>query len=182
MKGTLVVEDAIVIALVRAGNAAAFAELVERYQAPVQRYLYRLTGDFQLAEDLVQETFLLAYEGILKTDSPLSFRAWLYRIATNNAFRVHRRKKRLSFIPFSGLNKAVEPVAACVQDADEAIAIQEAMLKVPREQRVCLALHLIEGFRYREIATTLGITEDAVRMRVDRGKEVFRRVYQGGGE
>lgn len=179
MEGALVMEDAMVVALVRAGNAAAFAELVERYQVPVQRYLYRLTGDFQLAEDLVQDTFLLAYKGIFQTDSQLSFRAWLYRIATNNAFGFYRRKKRLSFIPFSGLNKAVEP-AACAQNPDEAIAIQEALLKVPQEQRSCLALHLIEGFRYREIAATLGISEDAVRMRVDRGKESFRRIYRGG--
>ena len=182
MKGALVMEDAMVVALVKGGNAAAFAELVERYQAPVQRYLYRLTGDFQLAEDLVQEALLKAYEGILQTDSQLSFRAWLYRIATNNAFRFYRRKKLLSFLPFSVLYKAEEPAAGCAQDADEAIAIQEAMLKVPQGQRVCLALHLIEGFRYREIAATLGITEDAVRMRVDRGKEAFRRIYRGGDE
>jgi DNA-directed RNA polymerase specialized sigma24 family protein len=45
--------------------------------------------------------------------------------------------------------------------------------------RYCLVLHLVEGFKYREIAETLGISEDAVRMRVARGKEAFRRCYDG---
>ncbi len=180
MEETVVMEDAMAVALVKVGDAAAFAELVERYQAPVQRYLYRLTGDFQLAEDLAQETFLLSYKGISRTDSRLSFRAWLYRIATNNAFRFYRRKKVLSFLPFSSLNWDGEIASDCPQDVDEAIAVQEALLKVPRGQRACLVLHLVEGFRYREIAKTLGITEDAVRMRVNRGKEAFRSIYGGG--
>ena len=70
---------------VRAGRADAFAEIVERYQAPIFRYLLRMTGDYQVAQDLAQDTFLNAYESILKTRAELSLKAWLYRIATNNA-------------------------------------------------------------------------------------------------
>ena len=82
-------EEARVISLVRAGEVDAFAEIIENYQAPIIRYLYRLTGDYEMARDLAQDTFLQAYRGILKTDAELSFRAWLYRIATNSALQ-HR--------------------------------------------------------------------------------------------
>ena len=74
-------EEARVIALVRAGEADAFAEIIGYYQAPIIRYLYRLTGDYEMAKDLAQDTFLQAYKGILKTNAELSFKAWLYRIA-----------------------------------------------------------------------------------------------------
>ena len=174
-------EEASVIALMRAGDTDAFAGIVERYQAAVQRYLYRLTGDYELARDLAQETFIQAYKGILKTDSDLSFKAWLYRIATNNALQFHRRKRILSFIPFSGLKKADTLAEDRVTEPEENIAIQDALRKVPEDQRVCLVLHYIEGFKYREIAGALGISEEAVRKRVARGSQEFRKLYNSGG-
>jgi RNA polymerase sigma factor (sigma-70 family) len=177
----MVLEEATVLALVRAGNTDAFADIVERYQAPIQRYLYRLTGDYELAKDLAQDTFFQAYKGLTKTNSELSFKAWLYRIATNNAWQHRRRKKLISFVPFNNhleTNSAADEIQ--LNSMDEKITIQEALIKVPEDQRMCLVLHLIEGFKYQEIAETIGISEDAVRMRVSRGKEAFQRAYRGG--
>ena len=175
--------EARIIALVRAGSTNAFAEIVENYQKPITRYLYRLTGDYGMAEDLVQDTFLQAYKDILRTTCEIiSVRAWLYRIATNNALQYRRRKRLLAFIPFVGAGKSGPPVENPVDCADEKMAIGEAMRKVPEEQRVCMVLHFVEGFRYREIAETLGISEEAVRKRVARGSQKFRKVYNCGGE
>jgi RNA polymerase sigma-70 factor (ECF subfamily) len=177
----MILEEAAVIARVRSGNTDAFSEIVEVYQSPLQRYLYRLTGDIELARDLTQDTFIQAYKNILKTDSELSFKAWIYHIATNNAYLHHRRKRRISFTPFSGLKKEPESPGDNFNIVTaEAIAIQEALVKIPEEQRICLVLHLVEGFKYREIAGTIGISEDAVRMRVARAKEAFQREYRGG--
>ena len=176
-------EEARVIALVRAGEADAFSEIIGHYQAPIIRYLYRLTGDYEMAKDLAQDTFIHAYKGILKTDAELSFKAWLYRIATNNARQHRRRKKLLSFIPFT---VKAHDVSDSVNQADcpgEKLAINEALLKIPEEQRTCLVLHFVEGFKYREIAETLGCSEEAVRKRVARGKKLFIDLYdrKGGG-
>jgi RNA polymerase sigma-70 factor (ECF subfamily) len=181
VKGTIILEEVSVIALVQAGNTDAFADIVEQYQIPIQRYLYRLTGDYELAKDLTQDTFIQAYKGIMKTNSDISFKAWLYRIATNNAWQHRRRKKLISFVSLednleSG-NQSDTTQSDCIGDR---MAIQEALIKVPREQRICLVLHLVEGFKYKEIAKTLGISEDAVRMRVARGKDAFQKFYKGG--
>jgi len=174
-------EEALVIAQVRSGNTDAFTGIVEHYQSPIQRYLYRLTGDYELAKDLTQDTFIHAYKSILKTDSELSLKAWLYRIATNNAYQYYRRKRLISFIPFSRLKREIEiPTRDNTADTAETAAIQEILVKIPEELRICLVLHLVEGFKYREIAATIGISEDAVRMRVARGKEAFQKSYQGG--
>ena len=174
-------EEAQIIDMVRAGEVDAFAEIVEHYQSPIQRYLFRLTGDYQIAQDLAQDTFLQAYKGILKTKADLSLKAWLYRIATNNALQHHRRKRRLSFIPLDGCKKSDIPTTENQASlVGEKMAIQETLSKVPEEQKACLVLHFVEGFKYKEIAETLGISEDAVRKRVARGKQKFRMLYQGG--
>jgi RNA polymerase sigma-70 factor (ECF subfamily) len=180
----VILDDARVIALVRGGNADAFAEIVKYYQAPIGRYLYQFTGDYEVAQDLVQETFLKAYQGILKTDSELSFKAWLYRIATNNALQYHRRRRLIRFIPFvDSTKKDIPTVEAPSGYVEERLAIEEALFRIPHDQKACMVLHFVEGFKYREIADVLGVTEDTVRKRVARGSKEFRRLYrQGGGE
>jgi len=175
-------EEARVIALIRAGEADAFAEIIEQYQASIIRYLYRLTGDYEMAKDLAQDTFIQAYKGILKTNAELSFRAWLYRIATNNALQHRRRKRLLSFISFTSKEEDIPNAGNQADCPDETLAIDEALLKIPGEQRTCLVLHFVEGFKYREIAETLGCSEEAVRKRVARGRKIFIEMYnQGGG-
>jgi RNA polymerase sigma-70 factor (ECF subfamily) len=176
-------DEVAAIALVQAGNSDAFAEIIDKYQIPIQRYLYRLTGDYELARDLAQDTFVQAYKGILKTKEDISFKAWLYRIATNNAWQHRRRKKLISFITLDDTTKSNQQSGE-VQDINinDRMEIQEALIKVPEEQRTCLVLHFVEGFKYKEIAATLGISEDAVRMRVARGKEAFKKYYKGGGD
>jgi len=176
-------EEARVIALVRAGEADAFAEIIGHYQAPIIRYLYRMTGDYEMAKDLTQDTFIQAYKGILKTDAELSFKAWLYRIATNNALQQRRRKKLLSFISFTSKERDIPNVSIQADCTGESLELHEALLKVPEEQRTCLVLHFVEGFKYWEIAETLGCSEEAVRKRVARGKKIFISLYnrEGGG-
>jgi len=174
-------EAVAVIANVRAGSADAFDEIVEHYQFPIIRYLYRLTGDYMTACDLAQDTFFQAYKSILKSDSELHLKAWLYRIATNNARQYHRRRNILSFIHIENMRKAeISGDGNQPEETVEEMAIQDVLRKIPSEQRTCLVLHYVEGFKYREIAETLGITEEAVQKRVSRGKQLFRRLYEGG--
>jgi RNA polymerase sigma-70 factor, ECF subfamily len=77
------VEPAAVVAAATAGDQAAFTALTERYQRELQVHCYRMVGSFQDAEDLVQETMLRAWRGRQQFQGRSSFRAWLYRIATN---------------------------------------------------------------------------------------------------
>lgn len=173
-------DNAQVIAQVREGNNDAFAEIVEHYQVPINRYLYRMTGDNEVAKDLTQDTFVKAYKGIFKTDSNISFKAWLYRIATNNAFQHNRRRKLLSFIPFSKLPKNSAVFRAPPGQIEDKLIIKQVLSKISHDQKVCLVLHFVEGFKYREIADILGITKDAVSKRVARGSKQFQILYGGG--
>jgi RNA polymerase sigma factor (sigma-70 family) len=183
MEKTLLAENAETLARFRAGDTETFADIIRQYQSPIVAYLYRLTGDGELARDLAQDTFLQAYQNLAGTTSDLPLKTWLYRIATNNALRHHRRKALLSFISWDEFRRPEASVDLAKQ-ASEAAAVHEALLKVPQKLRVCLVLHLVDGFKHREIAGLLGISEDAVRMRVVRGSELFRRQYRtpGGNE
>lgn len=173
-------DEAQVVSLVRSGNTEAFVDIVEQYQFPISRYIKRLTGDDEVTKDLVQDTFLNAYNGILKTDSELSLKAWLYRIATNNVLQYKRRKSLISFIPFID-NTMHDYISVPSSNIDDKLQIEETLLKIPASRRVCLVLYYVEDFKYREIAAVLGITEDAVRMRVVRGSKEFQKLYGRGG-
>src|SRR5918996_5424352 len=88
----------------RAGNEAAFGELVDPFRRELQVHCYRIVGSVQDAEDMVQETLLAAWRGLEQYEERDSLRAWLYRIATNrclNALRDSRRRPRESLgLPF----------------------------------------------------------------------------------
>ena len=139
-----------------------------------------------MARDLAQDTFVQAYRAILKTRSELRFKAWLYRIATNNALQYHRRRRLLSFVPFVGSEGPELRDTNTSPDAvPERMAIQEALMAVPLQRRECLVLHYVEGLRYREIADIVGASEEAVRKRGARGSKRFREAYgprPGGGK
>jgi RNA polymerase sigma-70 factor (ECF subfamily) len=66
-------EDTEIIALVKSGNTDAFAEIIERYKSPVFRYLYRLTNNYDIAQDIMQDTFIQAFQGLSRTEMKVSF-------------------------------------------------------------------------------------------------------------
>lgn len=178
-------DEAETVDAVKAGETEAFGGIVEHYQQPIVRYLVRLTGDHQVALDLAQDTFLLAYRNIAKTRSEVSLKAWLYRIATNNALQWHRRRRMLRFIPLVEAWGHARSTPDFSHRIDEKVMIEKALLKVPHAQRVCMVLHFVEGFKYREIAEIVGgVSEEAVRKRVARGSDTFREAYLciSGGE
>ncbi|MGH9666543.1 MAG: RNA polymerase sigma factor, partial [Bryobacteraceae bacterium] len=86
--------DLAVVARVRAGDGDGFRLLVERHSRSVFRLAYRMTGNGQDAEDVVQETFLRAYRQLHRYESRASFGTWLYRIAANYALDLIRSRKR----------------------------------------------------------------------------------------
>ena len=177
------IEESQVAALAGNGEDNAFAGIVNRYYIPIRSYIYHLTGDYEATQDLTQDTFLQAYKNIRTTENDLPLKAWLYRVATNNAWQYHRRKNLKSLVSFKGLRETngTEDVHDH-RDEDEDIAVQDALKKINGRQRTCLVLHYIEGFKYREIAETLGISEDSVRKRVARGKTTFLKNYNGEKE
>lgn len=135
--------------------------------AALLRVARRLTLDQASAEDLVQETMLLAWRGFHGFEPGTNARAWLFKILMN-AFRGEARKaRRESQEPLPGPG-----VVPAIQEAAE---IAEAVDALPVEQRTVLMLCVVEGFTSRETAEILNVPMGTVMSRLSRAREELRR-------
>jgi RNA polymerase sigma-70 factor, ECF subfamily len=162
----------------REGSEAAFSAIFERFQAPIVNYIHRLVGDWDVANDLAQDSFLKAYNALPRTDESLQISPWLYRIATNTALDALRRRKRITWVPFKIDMEPVAPQSDYAPRQAEGDAIQHALQQVPADQRTCLVLNMYQGLSYKEIAETLGISVNLVAVRIFRGREKFIEAYK----
>ncbi|HWQ14181.1 MAG TPA: RNA polymerase sigma factor [Roseiflexaceae bacterium] len=166
--------DALLVERVRAGDGDAFEELIARYQGPLFGYLLAFVGEREAAQDLLQETFLRAYRSIGELADAATLRGWLYRIAHNQACSLLRRRRLVRWLPLSHVRGGRPgPERASL----EAARVREALAQIPPDQRAPLLLHLVAGFSHAEIAALLRLSEGAVRMRISRGRALFRALY-----
>jgi RNA polymerase sigma-70 factor (TIGR02960 family) len=184
------------LALARAGDGAAFGELVEPYRRELQLHCYRILGSLQDAQDVLQETLLAAWRGLEGFQERASVRAWLYRIATNrclNALRDRgrrppvrqpmaeppeptRRAEPIWLQPYPDALLADLPTTAPGPDAryetteTVGLAFVAALQHLPPRQRVVLVLRDVLGFTRTEAAAMLGTSEAAVKAGLQRAR------------
>ena len=161
------------------GDAAAFAAIFEEYNLQICHYLCRLVGDDALAEDLAQDTFIKAYKALSTSSPPRNLKAWLYTIATNSAMSALRRRKIISWLPFSSGAEASRDVAGpdWAAQMGERDLIEQALAQLPKKDVACLLLHFRHGLGYPELADVFGISVPAAKMRLSRTRASFREAY-----
>lgn len=181
------VEPVEIVQGARTGNQQAFTHLYEQYHGPLCTYLAHLVGNDEAGRDLAQETFIRAWKGLPKLQDDLSFRPWLYRIATNVArsYRQHERPWLLRWLPWHDDEKDAQAnpsgtlsIAGPEEQAGEREHIQQVLTTLAPQARTCLLLQHVAGFTQREIAAILGISEKSVSAYVSRGCEQFRQRYR----
>jgi RNA polymerase sigma-70 factor (ECF subfamily) len=170
----------------------AFEQFFSRYQLPLLDYLYGMTRDHAVAEDLVQETFLRAYEATTAVAQLPHPQAWLYRIATNIALDTLRRQRRFHWLPLSHVEPeagasgtapwaASPPPAMRREDISASVAERDAvwgvLAELPPRWRAVLLLQTAAGFSVRDIAKLLHLEEGNIRKMLYRAKERFRAIY-----
>ncbi len=165
----------------RAGDAAAFTALYQRFYVPICRYLARLVGDDDLGNDLAQDTFFAAWRALPGIEHHGYFVPWLYRIASNLARSHLRRARLIRWLPWGdheGLQPAGSPsIAGPEEQAGETERVKLALAEVSPKYRSCLLLQLEAGFSQREIARMLGLNEKSVSVYISRGRQQFRQAY-----
>lgn len=172
-------DDAEAIRATLAGDRRAFTRLVEKYQRPLYVMLRRLVRQHEEADDLLQESFLRAFQHLHEFESERPFYPWLYRIALNLALTAMRRRKR--FEPSEELDRMPareEEVGESLVSAEFHQALEHAIAKLPAEQRTILLLRTREEMSYQDLSATLGIELGTVMSRLARAREKLRKLMQ----
>jgi RNA polymerase sigma-70 factor (ECF subfamily) len=168
--------DEALVARFRAGDDRAFEALVRRYEAPLRKLAFGYLRDRMLAEDVAQESLLVAYQRIGSLGHAEAFRSWLYRIAINRAHDFLRRVARKAEIGGEegeqriGQIEAPGDAAARLVTRDLARRLHGAVAELPEKYRRPLLLKEIEGMTYAEIAELLGWPMGTVQIRIHRAR------------
>lgn len=171
------------IAAARGGSLAAFNQLVQRYERPVYSVALRLLGQRDQAEDVTQDTFLLAYRSLAQFRGGL-FRAWLLRIATNRCYDELRRRQRHPADSFEGLGYEPEVDWSTLAAGEEpheraerleaARVLEAALARLPVDQRTVVMLSDVHGYSYDEIAAITEVSLGTIKSRLSRGRARLR--------
>lgn len=189
-------DEALLISRSQRGDVNAFNQLVLHYQQTTYNVVRRILGDHDAAADVTQDTFIAAFRAIQSFRGGSSFRAWLLRIASNQACDYWRRTNRH---PLDSLDEVLdedEPHGASMLSSlvttDHAAnpeefllnqelqaLIQKALQELPLDQRVAVILCDVQGLSYEEIASSTQTTLGTVRSRIARGRARLRNyLYQ----
>lgn len=176
--------DDAIVRQVRAGDAEAYALLVDRYHDHFARLARHLVGNPQDAEEVLQDTFVRAYRALDRYDPRERFGAWLLRILVNRARTVTARDRNRERLLAEGMAEFAEPAVAHPEERDALRdEVARALAQLPAEQREAFLLHHVEGLSYEEMMTATGMGLSALKMRVkrscDRLRELLQEVYRG---
>jgi RNA polymerase sigma-70 factor (ECF subfamily) len=171
--------DTALIELARSGDEEAFVQIYEHFSPQLHRYVYRLLGNQELADEVTQETFLKAFQNISGISSDSNLSAWLYRIASNACFDILRRRKLITWMPI--LEESDKSAEFTADDFSsqviESQIVRRALVEMPPALAVCLVLRSVEGFSCEEIAEILKIPKGTVFSRLARAREAFIALY-----
>ena len=176
--------DGSAVVRARSGDGEAFRSLVERHSRSVFRLAYRMTGNEQDAEDVVQETFLRAYRQLAGYDGRASFSTWLYRIAANYSLDLIRVRKRHAdrAQPVEGERDPLDTVAAAAPGPDRLAMsgetqrlLESAMDTLSSQERTAFVLRHFEGQSIEQIGMALGTSANATKHSIFRAVQKLRQ-------
>jgi RNA polymerase sigma-70 factor (ECF subfamily) len=174
-----------------AGNEAAFTQLVTKYKDPITNYLNAMVGDYDIAVDLCQETFLRVYKNITRYSNIYQFSTWIYRIATNLAIDEMRYRRRRGQVFYNNVwangseNSESRPE---FEISDVRLGPREAVLRkestqvlgdairsLPEKYRTAFIMKEIQELPYETIAKVLKCSAGTIKSRLHRARELLQR-------
>ena len=169
-------DDRALMVAIRGGSEQAFNVLVGRHQQAVRTFLRRVMGNIADADDLAQETFLAAWTHARSFRDEANVRTWLCGIAwrkAKGAQRTWSRRRARDTAHYGAL--LPDDTGASMEDR---LAVREALLTLPLEQRAAVTLCLVSGFSHSEAAGILGVALGTVKSHVLRGRDRLRAAME----
>ena len=166
----------------RKGDHEAFGELVQRYERRVLKVIRRFVPDQEFATDLVQESFLRAWERMEQFDPSRRFGPWLFRLAVNLTYdhlRKVRRRGRWALFTDAGEDRTPDPAVGDPRKVlDLAQEVQTVLAEIPEAYRTVLVLRDLEGFCTSDVATVTDRSEATIRWRLAEARKMFREAWE----
>jgi RNA polymerase sigma-70 factor (ECF subfamily) len=181
-------DQADLVTAARDGDRDAFDELVKATYADVYTLAYRLTGDEEDARDVVQEAYLRAYRGLKHFRGDAQFSTWMYRITANCASTFlarrsrHRHDELTDDVPLADRRAEVDPETMAAAESLRH-RVSDALQELPPRLRAVVVLRDVYDLPHEAIATELGISEAAAKVRLHRARKKLReRLFPMRGE
>ena len=177
-------DDVKLIQRILAGDVAAFERLIEKYRKQVHAHAWRRTGDFHIAEDITQDTFLQIYKKLETLEDLTQFSRWLYAIV-NRLCIAWYRKNRIDTESFEETDEsdievdAYSQYVASEQMKTTAIVqrdvVQKLLTKLKESDRQVVTLHYFNEMTYSEIGSYLGVAESTIKSRLHRARKRLKK-------
>ena len=176
--------DAQLIHRILDGDDTAFAELVEKYKKQVHGLVWRKIGDFHIAEEITQDTFLKAYQKLGTLKKPQRFASWLYVIAANRCKTwLHKKHIRKKLLEDNDITQSEEVTySKHVHQENERITVetqrdvvQKLLAKLGESERTVMTLHYLGEMSCTEIGEFLGVSANTVKSRLHRAQQRLQK-------
>ena len=187
----MTVPDEDLVARATAGDLESFNQLVARWERPIFALAFRTLGREEDARDVAQEAFMRAYRGLPGFKGQAKFSSWLYRIALNLCRDWIRRQRRAPVSQFpedidvleaAAATEPTESIEDLVARRELSAVVEEAMAKLPEEQRTAIILKEYHGMTFQAIADLQGCPLSTVKTRLYQGLSVLRRQLERQGQ
>lgn len=172
--------DAELVGLVRGGFLERFSEIIDRYQGKLFAYIYRLVGNREEAEDILQNVFLKVYKNINSYDSGRKFSSWIYRIAHNEAVNHIKRKYLKKFVSLEDISSSKDKLETSSSEdgpdnawirKETAQEVNSALADLPLKYKQVLLLRYFADKSYEEIGEILEKPVNTVGTLINRAKK-----------
>ena len=182
--------DSELVSLSKAGDEAAFLELVSRYTEKVSHLAMRITRSEQDTEEVVQEVFITLFTKLKTFRGQSAFSSWLYRVTSNAAFMKLRSRRKHSASSYEEVTENGGAVESVHQRSDSSDVnyisvrhelrkyIEQAIEALPREYRSIFILRDVDGLSNHEVREVLGLSVPAVKSRLHRARLMLRKKLQ----
>lgn len=164
-------------------DQAAQLEVYNRYYKAMYNAALRIVKDSAEAEDIMQDSFLIAFTKLETFKGEAPFGSWLKRIVVNNSINAYKKQVRLGEVPLDNTlyKLADEPEATPCDTSDLKVQhVMRSMDELKENYRVALSLHLIDGYDYKEVSSILKISYANCRTTISRAKESLRKKLAAG--
>ncbi len=167
------------------GEIKAYDEIVNRYSKSVFAIIYRMTGNYEDAEDIAQDVFVTVYQKLYQFDGQKKFGPWIHKIAVNTCISSLRKKKKVVMLNFDDNYMKQYEMENHYEFADPDIIlerselkaeIESALLELPESYRLIIILRYQLDFNNQEIAEIIGASRENVEVKVHRARKALRKI------